>query len=224
MTRPYPKRAIDSAAFTDALSRGVELLVAGRDEAAAAVFQELGHDYPVPGKRYVPPRLQVRVFRRDRFICRYCERRTVFLPALLLLSLRYPDVFRAHSNWKLSETHLAFWRDTASCDHLVPVARGGCSCPENLVTSCYMCNSVKGNWLLDELGWGIAEPATGDWDGLTSSYGPLLRLAEQHPDRGLSDSQRRYHAAWLAELERAERDRARGELLTTRADAACRHT
>jgi len=41
-----------------------------------------------------------------------------------LISLILPDDFPYHRNGKMSECHIAFWRDTASCDHVVPVAPG----------------------------------------------------------------------------------------------------
>ena len=56
--------------------------------------------------------LRFDVFRRDRFICRYCGGRP-------------PDV-------------------VLELDHVVPVADGGRSEEENLVTSCWDCNRGKG--------------------------------------------------------------------------------
>lgn len=37
-----------------------------------------------------------------------------------------------------------------TCDHIVPLVRGGTNDPENLVTACRSCNSSKGDKLLTE--------------------------------------------------------------------------
>jgi HNH endonuclease len=127
--------------------------------------------------RSLPIPLQCRVFSRDQFVCRYCEKRTVVPPVLRLLSHFLGDDFRYHPHGRMTECHVAFWRDIASCDHVVPVARGGDSTPGNLVTACYMCNSIKQNWLLDELRWSIKPSSTIVWDGLSSALGSLLQIA-----------------------------------------------
>jgi len=149
-------------------------------------------------RRSLSPRLQVKVFRRDRFTCRFCGRRAVFPPVLRLLSVLFPSVFPYHPHGKMEQCHLAFWRDIASCDHLVPVARRGGSDLENLVTSCYMCNSIKQNWLVEELRWELkAVPEAGTWDGLTGTYPALLKACEdEHPACRSS-----YYRGWLRALK-----------------------
>ncbi len=37
-----------------------------------------------------------------------------------------------------------------TCDHIVPLVRGGTNDPENLVTACRSCNSSKGDRLLED--------------------------------------------------------------------------
>lgn len=38
-----------------------------------------------------------------------------------LLALEMPDAIPYHLNWKVSETHQAFWHLCATIDHVVPV-------------------------------------------------------------------------------------------------------
>ena len=112
--------------------------------------------------------LQARVFVRDRFTCRYCGRRTLLPPVLRLVASVFPDVLPYHPHGKLSHCHTAFWREISSCDHIVPVARGGTTDESNLVTSCYMCNSMKQSWLLEEIRWQLLPVSSCEWDGLSS--------------------------------------------------------
>jgi hypothetical protein len=129
--------------------------------------------------RSVPIPTQVKVFHRDRFTCRYCGRRTVLAPVLRLLSIALGGVFPYHPHGKMSQCHLAFWRDLASCDHLVPIARFGKSEESNLVTACYMCNSIKQNWTIEELGWELQPILQDDpWDGLSNRFPALLEACE----------------------------------------------
>ncbi len=137
--------------------------------------------------------LQARVFQRDRFICRYCRRKTVFVPVLRIISLLFPAEFPYQKNWRWAETHPVYWKYAASCDHVVPVARGGSSAIDNLVTSCYMCNSIKQQWLVDELRWQIAPVQAADYDGLTGLYGALVEAT--------GASAEPYHRRWMRALQ-----------------------
>lgn len=118
-----------------------------------------------------------------------------FLPVLRLVSELYPRLFPYHPNWKMTETHVAYWRDTASCDHIKPVARGGSSNMDNLATTCYRCNDTKSNWLLAELGWMLQPIANSSWDGLSSRY---LELCLRTPAASSE-----YHRRWRQALIRA---------------------
>ena len=95
-------------------------------------------------RKTVSLRTQVRIFLRDGFNCTYCGRLVVFPPVLRLFSEYFNginrDLFPYHPHGKSSETHLAFWRDMASCDHLLSVARGGGGTEENLV--CALCANM----------------------------------------------------------------------------------
>ena len=192
--------------YGEAYSVVVKLTLSGRLAEAKNVLAE------IPGQpneiflslsRGVPKRTQLMVFQRDGFNCRYCGRCVVVPPVLRLLSICFGEVFPYHPHWKMSVSHLAFWRDLASCDHLIPVARGGTSKAENLVTACYMCNSIKQSWLVDELRWAVSPiPARSSWDGLCSQYSGLLKVAqERHAEANL-----RYFREW-SKAVRAGRDR-----------------
>ena len=169
--------------FSAVYDRVLENLLSGNESVAA---QELGAvpSWQAPSDSgYVPRSVsvsaQLKVFRRDRFTCRYCDRRTILPPVLRLLSIALDGVFPYHPHGKMSQCHLAFWRDLASCDHLVPVARFGKSDERNLVTACYMCNSVKQNWTVEELRWELQPiPEAEAWQGLADRYAPLLEYCE----------------------------------------------
>lgn len=127
-------------------------------------------------RKNIPISLQLKVFHRDHYTCRYCGKPTIFIGILRLMSLEFPDDFPYHKNWKWKNTHPAYWELTTSCDHKIPVARGGDNNIENLVTACYKCNSMKTIWTLDELGWELKEIDNSEWDGLINNF---IRLMEQ---------------------------------------------
>ncbi|MGH7665650.1 MAG: HNH endonuclease [Gemmatimonadaceae bacterium] len=121
-----------------------------------------------------------KVFLRDGFIDRYSGSRLVFPGALRVLSVELPAEFPFHSNWRMSETHEAFWELSPTVDHIVPVARGGEDAEANWVTTSMRRNSAKSNWTLAELGWELQPPGSlEDWDGLLSWFGRYV-AANRH--------------------------------------------
>ena len=147
----------------------------GQDANAIEALQRLTTTPPLREPRTnIAIATQLAVFRSDGFICRYCGKRAILLPALRLLSERYPQHLPYHNAWKYGECHPLYWTHSASCDHVVPVARGGASDRSNLVTSCYLCNSLKSGWLLIELGWRLRPQTRGEWDGLAGVYPRLF--------------------------------------------------
>lgn len=132
-------------------------------------------DYPFvalePATRRYTNYHSCQVFVRDGFIDRYSGTRLVFPGALRILSMELPTEFPFHPNWKISETHIAYWELFPTIDHVVPVSRGGVDEDQNWVTTSMLRNSAKSNWTLDELGWELKPH--GDvrhWDGLTSWF------------------------------------------------------
>jgi hypothetical protein len=164
----------------DLITNTTDLLLQGRiSDARDLLGKNQGQPIPAPSRRTSGPTQQYRVFVRDRFICRYCGQQTFFVPILRAISIMMPDEFPYHPNWKMSECHIAYWRFGASIDHVVPVARGGDGSSENnLVTSCYMCNSIKQYWLLEELRWELKTPSQIAWDGLASRLPALCEMGQ----------------------------------------------
>ena len=167
----------------------VQLVLASKLDQARANLPNLSPLPPISrsGSRTISCSKQLEIFARDAFTCRYCGKRTIFVPVLRLLSSLFPTEFPFHLNWKMADCHIGYWRDGASCDHLIPVARGGSSDPNNLVTACYMCNSIKQNWLVEELRWELLTPNDPSWNGLVLEYLPLLKVVNDGSE---------YHRSW----------------------------
>lgn len=191
----------------DVLAEALRSLLAGNDSEARRRIVE-GYPFePIPRRR--APISAVRamcVFLGDGFVDRYSGDPLIFPGALKALSLRLPDVFPAHPNWKMSESHIAFWRHFATVDHVIPVARGGAHEESNFVTTSMLHNGMKANWLLEELGWELAEPGDlREWDGL---LGTTLRLAQESPELLADRSFRNWHDAGRCALARLGSDSA----------------
>ena len=154
------------------LSRVCALIAKG-DQAAAE--GTINRDYPfvsmLPTLRGYSEAVATRIFVRDGFLERYTGERLVFPGALRLLSLKLPKAFPYHRNWKMSETHPAFWQLYATIDHVDPVACGALDVETNLVTTSMIRNSAKANSPLEKLGWQLRpiERLAG-WDGLTGWF------------------------------------------------------
>ncbi len=134
--------------------------------------KKLRDGYPfVPAEtiaRRYSERQSMKLFMRDGFIDCYTGSRLVNPGVLRLLHIVLGDDFPAHPNWKVSETHPAFWELFPTVDHVVPISRGGCDDESNLVTASMLSNQAKNQWTLDDLGW-KRHPAgdVKEWDGLS---------------------------------------------------------
>src|SRR5260370_24408311 len=140
--------------------------------------------------------LQLAVFRKDGFNCEYCGHKTVLVPFLRIIAEYFEEMerkslFSYHPHWKYSETHYAFWRDSASCDHIVPVTSGGPTDAANLVTACSMCNLRKGN----STGFKPFDGPRRPWGGLVELYPDLVRKRWGSAIPG-------HHRAWITAIER----------------------
>jgi hypothetical protein len=173
----------------------VELLETGSATSAGRLLDE---HYPFekpnnPGRNYTPKQM-THVFHRDGFIDRFSGCRLVFPPVMRLITEALPKHFPAQKNWKMSETHQAYYDLFPTIDHLEPVARGGADEPSNWLTTSMARNAAKGNFRLEDLGWTLHEPGRiNDWDGLT---GWFLRHLDQRPDG---------HSTYVKTWERALR-------------------
>lgn len=82
------------------------------------------------------------IFERDGYTCQYCGIK--------------PPSKRQALKW-MEENSL-------NLDHVLPRAHGGKTTWDNVVTSCYKCNSKKGSQTLEELGWKIKKhPVKPKW-------------------------------------------------------------
>lgn len=120
------------------------------------------------------------IFLRDGFIDRYSGYKLIFPPVLRILSIKFPESFPFHVNWKMSESHLAYWELTPTVDHIHPIAQGGTNDDGNLVCTSMMKNSAKSNFTLEQLGWKIFPQGDLDkWDGLIHWF---LKYVEKNTD------------------------------------------
>src|SRR5579872_2715295 len=148
--------------------------------------------------------LQVRVFRRDGWLCRWCGRPVIFAPALRFLEhwmrqtgftgpLAYHD-----PRWRRDKAPLLDHLG-AVIDHVEAHRRGGPDAEANFVTSCNKCNMRKNDALaegfqkkspLHQVRGKYGEPEL--WDGLSTLF---IVLAGQAPQvTTLTERQ------WLAAL------------------------
>ena len=171
--------ATDKAAIIESICNAI-----ARDDAVgvAAALKAYPCPKPVNAGRSYSVVEATRVFVRDGFIDRYSGLRLVNPAVLRVLSNRLPREFPFQKNWKMSETHPAYWELVPTIDHLRPVARGGEDVEANWITTSMLRNAAKANWTVEELGWTVLP--SGDfsqWDGLT---GWLTRYVDEHGTQG----------------------------------------
>lgn len=146
--------------------------------------------------------LQVRVFRRDRWICRWCHRPVVFAPALRMLDLlarqrgHHGALAYHHPQWRRDQAPLLDHLG-AVVDHVAAFSRGGAHDETNFVTAGNKCNSRKSNAVAEDfqrtaparvVKGKYGEPK--DWDGFSTLF---MLLA---PDNIVSASEK----GWLTAL------------------------
>ena len=159
-----------------------------------------------PKRPRIPYDVQVKVFFRDKWLCRLCGRPTVFAPAFKLIkhfveSKGHP---RPTAYWSF-----AYRRDAsplldemaAVVDHVRAHAEGGPSREDNLATACCRCNMRKSTE--DQITFTTRNPKRrikaryGEpehWDGFVSLF---MVLARDNPD-ALTDSER----SWCRSFEK----------------------
>lgn len=192
----------------DVLSDVCAALAVGDPDSAK---QQLRDGYPFKPvetitRRYSIPE-SMKLFMRDGFIDRYTGNRLVNPGVLRLLHVVLKDDFPAHQNWKVSETHPAFWELFPTVDHVKPVSRGGGD-DENWVTASMLSNRAKDQWAVEDLHW-KRHPA-GDlkeWDGLSRwlvdylAANPTVLAKAPRPHRGYIQ---RWLTATRAALDQAD--------------------
>lgn len=173
------------------------VLQALRRGDSAVARDLLRNEYPfVPvrseGRRYTELQ-SLRVFVRDGFVDRYSGMRLLFPGIFRLLSRYLPQEFPFHPNWKMAETHSAYWELFPTIDHFQPLARGGVDNDTNWMTTSMLRNAAKANWTLDELGWKLWPPGSlADWDGHTRLFLEFIDSDRSMLEDGYL---RRWHAA-----------------------------
>jgi len=130
---------------------------------------------------------QVRIFRRDHWLCWSCKKPVIFAPAMRLLER---EIRKSGFTGPLAYYHANATRDGAPLldelwavlDHLKAFSSGGLNSDENLATACNKCNGRKSNAALaDYLKLPKRKPIKGkygepqDWDGLSTVFVVLAR-------------------------------------------------
>jgi hypothetical protein len=135
----------------------------------------------IKASRRISRQLQVFVFRRDHWLCRWCKKPVIFAPALKYLQQELSD-----SGYK----GLAYWRPAydrngaplldelaAVIDHVKAFSMGGPGEAANLATACNRCNIRKNAAEAEE--WERKHPVRpikskyGEpqgWDGLSNVF------------------------------------------------------
>lgn len=141
-----------------------------------------------------------KVFLRDGFIDRYSGDKLLFPGLIKILTIEFPDIFKYHRNWKMSDTHMIYWDLCPTVDHLIPIARGGKDNYSNWITTSMIRNSAKSNWTLEEIGWKLFDKGQlNDWDGLVQYF---LELTKKNPDY----EQDKYVYSWKWNLLRTMKE------------------
>ena len=167
------------------------------DEAKQVVRSQYPFEPCLSRTRKISAIQSTEVFIRDGFIDRYSGNRLVFPGTLRLLSVLLPEEFPTHPNWKMSETHIAFWELFPTVDHVYPFARGGEDNESNWVTTSMIRNSAKSNWTLEELGWSLLPRGDfRDWDGLVGWFVDSVENNPQHLEN-------KYLRVWYSAATRA---------------------
>ena len=112
-----------------------------------------------------PNKLELQVFQRDNYRCRYCGSRLIPSEFMKKLSEKLDSpVFRNGRTNR--ERHGIFHLTKPVADHVVPWRLGGRTSLENLVSSCPPCNYGKDGYTLEQLG--IEDPFShqikSDWN------------------------------------------------------------
>jgi hypothetical protein len=169
------------------------LIEQGPESAGAIIETQWPFVAQAISKRVYSKAQCMQVFQRDGFVDRYSGQRLVFPGVLRIMSNAFPALFPFQKNWKMTETHPAYWELAPTIDHVIPIARGGTDTIDNWVTTSMIRNSAKANWTLEELGWSLKECGNFDqWDGLV---GLFSKAVQQKPELLQDEYLRSWYAA-----------------------------
>ena len=152
----------------------------------------------------MPKALQVAIFRRDQWLCRWCKR-----PVIFALVMKYVErELRRSGQYGTSAYYHAHWTRAgaplldelgAVIDHVHAFSRGGPDSVENLITACNRRNGRKCAAPLEK--WNLRptrKPVNGEYgepqhcDGLSM----LFVMLPQRDPKGLTQGERE----WVKEL------------------------
>ena len=156
------------------ISEAVRGLLMGQTQAAERQLLSLKGEAVkgTPMFGTLPLRYRWKVFQRDQFTCRHCYQKTVFLPVLVALSVRYPQTLPYDPQNSNALCHRVFWHATGVAD----LARPGLPLtPENLITACYPCHQAKLTFP-DPVRWFPKPIAVEKWDGLSGQFSDLCEF------------------------------------------------
>jgi 5-methylcytosine-specific restriction endonuclease McrA len=137
-------------------------------------------------RKPIPKSIQVQVFRRDAWLCRWCLRPVIFpcvmkyLGRLVAAAGNVEPPAYYNLNWRRDRAPLLDELG-ASVDHVMAHAKGGSSDIENLATICAKCNARKSDlsvedhlrrYPLRKVKGKYGEPT--NWDGLSSVFLALI--------------------------------------------------
>ena len=125
-------------------------------------------------RKQMSRKMQVQIFERDRYRCRYFGDRLVFPGILLLLEKELQECFPAHQNFRVAESHPIYWWLSPVVDHVASIA-SGIENPDdvsNLVTTSAFRNTQKMHWSMEDMGWKVRDVPSNDetWDGLVAWF------------------------------------------------------
>ena len=151
------------------------LLNNNKEDALEIINNEYKFEYKKIEKRNYSDREKLKIFIRDGFIDRYSGDKLLNPGILKVFSMYFPQEFPYHRNWKMNETHIAYWELVPTINHINPVAIGGKDEDDNIITTSQLNNSIKSNWTLEQLKWKIYDAGDiKEWDGLTKTFIELV--------------------------------------------------
>jgi len=131
------------------------------------------------GRKNIPKKIQLEVWKRDSWHCRYCGKPVFFSPTLKLLDQINPNHTYYHKNGKTGKMLELFQKMWASVDHIVPISKGGENEIDNYATACWKCNLKFREKMVGKDKSNPLDPEAKEWDGFSGLYPSLIRLTEQ---------------------------------------------
>jgi len=130
-------------------------------------------------RKSISKRIQLEVWVRDNWTCRYCNNPVIFSPTLKLLDKISPTHGYYHTHGDEKKMIKKFCDLCATVDHKHPHSRGGAHNIDNFATACMNCNMKMNNKTNEEGKPKLKEKndkigQTG-WDGMSSLYLKLQR-------------------------------------------------